>query len=172
MELILFRHGIAMESPEAAEKGISEFERPLTGEGVEKTERAVMGLDLIIDRLDLIATSPLTRARQTADILAAAFRSAKRAETASLTPGTPPEKLCQFLIQQQARFPEARAFAVVGHEPHLSRWAGWALTGKNQSYLALKKAGACAIEFGSEIDSGAGTLLWLLTSRQLRTLDK
>jgi phosphohistidine phosphatase len=59
---------------------------------------------------------------------------------------------------------------LVGHEPDLSQWAGWALTGRSQSLLALKKAGACLLEFEGRPEARKGRLLWLLTAGQLRKL--
>jgi phosphohistidine phosphatase len=138
MQIILFRHGIAMEHADAAADGISEKERPLTKEGVEKTATAASGLRQVVKSVELLAHSPLTRARQTADLLADAFPSAERAETRWLAPGVDPERLAAWLAKQR----EMETAILVGHEPDLSRWAAWAVSGSARPLFGLKKAGA------------------------------
>lgn len=170
MHLILFRHGIALEHAEAAAAGISESGRPLTPKGIEKTGEAVLGLHGLLKSADLIGHSPLTRARQTADLIATAFPSAERAETRWLRPGSDPERLANWLDQQTVRQSELQTIILVGHEPDLSRWAAWGISGRSTALFGLKKAGACLIEFERGILSGKGQLVWLLTPAQLRRL--
>jgi phosphohistidine phosphatase len=129
----------------------------------------VEGLRTLMDAVELIAHSPLTRARQTADLLAEAYPSARRAETRALKPGTAPETLAQF-VAQRARREAPEPLVLVGHEPDLSQWAAWALTGRSQALFGLKKAGACLLEFEGRPEAKKGRLLWLLTAGQLRKL--
>jgi phosphohistidine phosphatase len=170
MQIVLFRHGIALEPAEAAESGISETERPLTSKGIEKTGEAVLGLHAVLKSAELIAHSPLTRARQTADLVATAFPSAERAETRWLRPGTDPERLATWLTQQAARQSGLHVVILVGHEPDLSRWAAWAMTGRSGAAFGLKKAGACLLEFERGVLAGRARLHWLLMPSQLRRL--
>ena len=65
MHCLLFRHGIAV-SPE--EWNGPEEERPLTKEGITKTEQTVEGLKRIGMKPTHLFCSPLARTRQTADI--------------------------------------------------------------------------------------------------------
>jgi phosphohistidine phosphatase SixA len=44
------------------------------------------------------------------------------------------------------------------------------MTGNGESRIELKKGGACLLDFDSDIRRGAGTLLWLMTPRQLRAI--
>ncbi|HXG29361.1 MAG TPA: histidine phosphatase family protein [Nevskiales bacterium] len=169
MQLILFRHGIALEPDEAAAAGIREHERPLTPQGIARTRDSVEGLRTLVDAVQLIAHSPLTRARQTADLLAEAYPSARRAETRALKPGTAPETLAQF-VAQRARREAVEPLVLVGHEPDLGQWAAWALTGRSQTLFGLKKAGACLLEFEDRPETSKARLLWLLTAGQLRKL--
>ncbi|MGH8455316.1 MAG: SixA phosphatase family protein [Nevskiales bacterium] len=167
MQIILFRHGIAMEPEEAAGSGIREHERPLTRQGITRTGEAVDGLRELVESVELIAHSPLTRARQTADILAEVYPSARRAETRALKPGAAAETLAQF-VAQRARSESTDPVVLVGHEPDLSSWAAWAVTGKAQALFSLKKAGACLIEFDGTPQAKSGRLVWLLTAGVLR----
>ena len=68
MNLYLMRHGIALtrDDPSVAH----DAERPLTGKGVKRMRKAAKGLRELAIRFDSILTSPLSRARQTADIVA------------------------------------------------------------------------------------------------------
>lgn len=170
MQIILFRHGIAMEHEEAAEKGVKDADRPLTRQGITRTEEAVEGLREQVESLVLVAHSPLLRARQTADVLAATYPAARRAETRALKPGAAADSLAQFVVQQTRGGAAAAVIALVGHEPHLSLWAAWAMAGASQPLFALKKAGACLIEFDGAPRAKAGQLVWLLTAGQLRKL--
>lgn len=169
MHILLFRHGIALDAVEASAAGIGEHERPLTPQGIRRTAEAVQGLRVLLESVELIAHSPLTRARQTADLLAGIYPAARRAETRTLRPGVTPETLAQF-VAQRARRGSSDAVILVGHEPGLSLWAGWALTGKAQALFGLKKAGACLIEFEGAPQPRAGKLLWLMTAGALRKL--
>ena len=169
MQVILLRHGIALEPEEAANAGIREHERPLTKQGLARTAEAVQGLHELVGSVDLIAHSPLTRARQTADILAEAYPSARRTETRALKPGETAEALAQF-VARYVRSSTQDPVILVGHEPDLSQWAAWAVTGRTRPLFGLKKAGACLIEFDGNPQAKSGRLLWLLPAGVLRRL--
>ncbi len=85
-ELYLIRHGVAAER---GENYPDDTKRPLTNEGVQKLRKeakALVALDIIFD---VILTSPLVRTRQTAEVIAAAFRNAPPiVNMASLAPGS------------------------------------------------------------------------------------
>ncbi|MDE2038957.1 MAG: histidine phosphatase family protein [Elusimicrobia bacterium] len=84
MELLLMRHGPAGDSRRWLARGRADAERPLTETGRRKTRRAAEGLARLLPRLDLIASSPLLRARQTADALARLHGEATRSQWAQL----------------------------------------------------------------------------------------
>src|SRR5689334_20895370 len=69
MQLVLFRHGIAEDHSSDGDDDT----RRLTSDGIEKTTQAAKGLAALIDRPDVILTSPKVRAAQTAQILAKAL---------------------------------------------------------------------------------------------------
>ena len=64
---------------------------------------------------------------------------------------------------------EDEAIALVGHEPDLGKLAGTLLFGA-PAHVAIKKAGACAIEFESRAGAGGGRLLWFMPPRMLRRM--
>ena len=67
MSCYFLRHGIAVEP--GAWSG-NDFDRPLTREGATRMEREAKGIAELSLDLDCIVTSPLLRAKQTAEIVA------------------------------------------------------------------------------------------------------
>jgi phosphohistidine phosphatase len=165
MNLILIRHGRAGNPAEFARGGMSDDLRPLTVEGRKRMRQNIDGLARLLPRIDTLATSPLVRAVETAQIVAKAFKVSP-VEVAALSPGGKRDKLVAWLIQQ----PAAVTVAMVGHEPVLSNLAVALIGGSGGINLSLKKGGACCVQFKTKATLGSGELLWLLTPRQLRLM--
>ncbi len=166
MLLLVVRHAIAEDPAEYAGHHADDAGRPLTPEGRRKMKRAARGLRALVPALDQLASSPLTRALQTAEILAAAYDGIEPATVAALAPGQPPAALAAWLggaLRHQA-------VAIVGHEPGLSRAVSWLLAGEERSFIELKKGAACLLECGDHVGAGNATLRWALTPSQLRDL--
>jgi len=163
MKLLVVRHAVAMDQEEFARTGQSDDLRPLTTEGIKEMEQVAAGLRTEVKTLDLLATSPLVRARQTAVIVATAYAIGPTEVTESLVPGASLESFEEWC----ASFADKKVIGVVGHEPHLSRLVTWLMTGKGESRIRLRKAGACLLEFDSGVKRDGGTLSWLLAPRQL-----
>jgi len=166
MKLLIIRHAIAMERDEFAETGQPDDLRPLTTRGEKRMKKAARGLRSEVFSLDHLATSPWTRAVQTADIVSRAYESDDAEILNALVPGTPFEEFEEWCETHA----EKDVLGIVGHEPHLGALATWFLTGNTQSRIELGKGGACLIEFERAPRRNTGTLLWLLAPRQLRTL--
>ncbi|MGA7932572.1 MAG: phosphohistidine phosphatase SixA [Kovacikia sp.] len=162
MELFLIRHGLAGEHGSYA----NDHERPLTEEGKKKTRQVAKRLlDLDLE-FELILTSPLVRAQQTAEILLKVGLGQKLEESSHLAPGGRIDAWVDWLRSQH--YPENVRLALVGHEPGLSEWAETFLWGKSSGTLRLKKAGVIGLslpESGSPI--GACSLFWLTSPRFL-----
>jgi phosphohistidine phosphatase len=165
MKLVVIRHGAAMDQEEFARTGASDDLRPLTEAGEDELRRVVTGLRGEVRVLSVLATSPLVRARQTAQIIADAFGMGAPEVTNCLVPGAPMEEFESWA----SAYTGAAVVGVVGHEPHLSTLVTWLLTGKAQSRVRLKKAGACGVEFETSARRDSGRLSWLLTPRQLES---
>lgn len=168
MKLLVVRHGAAMDQEEFARTGESDDARPLTEEGKAEMTSVAAGLRAEIDNLDVLATSPLVRARQTAEIIADAYGMKAPEIADSLVPGVPFDEFETWCSD----LGEKKAIAIVGHEPHLGALVTWLLTGRSESRIRLKKGGACLVEFESEARRDSGTLNWLLTPRQLSKVSK
>ena len=168
MEIIVIRHGIALDGDKARSMGLSDGERPLTREGMRRTRAAAAGLRATLAdmAIDDIVTSPLLRATQTAEILAGYLDDPTIEESDALAPPVDMETLDAFL---HSHFGDRRLL-LVGHEPDLATWVSWSLTRRRDRLMAFKKAGAALLEFPGPPEGGTGTLRWLLAARQLRAL--
>jgi phosphohistidine phosphatase len=166
MQLVIVRHGVAEDRDRFAERGQDDALRPLTKEGRWKMERNARGLRRAISALDVLATSPLRRAEQTARIIADAYHGIDVVTVPALAPDGPLDDVLAWLRRQRA----SATVAVVGHEPQLGVLATWLLTGDRHSHVAFRKGGACLIEFEGRPAAGAGQLVWALTPTLLRRL--
>ena len=166
MRLLIIRHAIAEDRDEFAQSGKSDDQRPLTRGGRRRMKEAAKGLRLIVPTIDHVATSPLVRAAQTASIITDEWGIGGAEVIPALTPDARPQALAEWAAAHASK----DVVAVVGHEPHLSSLATWLLSGQSDSRIDLKKGGACLVDLGSEVRSGTGTLLWLLTPRVMRRL--
>ena len=167
-QLVMVRHAIALDRDEARAVGIGDDQRALTDKGREKMRKVARGLAMLLDRCAVVCTSPLLRARQTAELVAGQFARVPVVECAVLRPGVEPGQLLDWLRQRSARTP----MIVVGHEPDLGRWSSWALTGQAGGFMPFKKGGACLLEFSGQLRPGQAQLRWLCTPRQLIAMGK
>ncbi|MES1244575.1 MAG: histidine phosphatase family protein [Acidobacteriota bacterium] len=165
MRLLLIRHAIAEEREDFARTGKDDSLRPLTDEGRKKMKQIARGLRMLVPAIDLLATSPLTRAAQTAAIVDSVYGGLDEVEIEELSPETTPEEFLRWLRKQKAD-----TVAAVGHEPSISQILGWLLTGTERRLFAFRKGGACLLEFAEEPAAGTATLVWALTPAQLRRL--
>ena len=165
MKLLLIRHAIAEEPEDFARTGKDDRLRPLTDEGRKKMKQNARGLRRLAPDVDLLATSPLTRAAQTGAILDSVFGGLEEVEVEELAPESQPADFARWLRRQNAE-----CLAVVGHEPSLSLILSWLLTGNERRLFTFRKGGACLLDFPGEVGAGAATLLWALTPSQLRAL--
>jgi len=162
-QLLVIRHGIAGDADEFAATGRSDDERPLTEKGSREMKRVGAGLRALVKKIDLLTTSPLVRARQTAVIVAGAFDMPIGEVTEVLRPTASLETFADWASATSA----SGVLAIVGHDPHLSRLVTWLVSGVDAPRIALKKGGACLLEFDATPAPSAGTLLWLLKPAQL-----
>lgn len=173
MQLLVVRHAIAESREVFARSGRSDRERPLSARGRRRFQRGARGLATLVDAPDVVVSSPLTRARQTADVLAAAFGDRpRRAQSDALVPGAHPRELAGWLQAETGEGAEEDPLvAAVGHEPHLSHLVSWLAAGSERSWIRVKKGSATLLHLPGRPGPGAATLLWSLAPRQLRRLE-
>jgi phosphohistidine phosphatase len=166
MELLVVRHALALDKDEAKRQGMLDRDRPLTTDGKTKMKRIARGLWSRVPEISVLLTSPWRRAVETGDLLQKAYASFRRIETDALLPDAEPEALASQVSEHAA----AAAMALVGHEPHLSRWVSWCLTGSLEPLIELRKGGACLLRFEDIVGPGRARLIWLMTPAVLRQL--
>jgi phosphohistidine phosphatase len=166
VELYLLRHAIAVE------RGTAGFEddrlRPLTEEGRAKMGRIASGMKKLGLEFDLILSSPYVRARETAELTAAALgqKGSIELEPALQADRSPPG----FVAKLASKFAHHERVLAVGHEPFLSSLATLLLGLPGGSALALKKGGLCKLMVTQFTPRPVARLDWLLTPKLLRMI--
>ena len=157
MKLYLLRHGPAGQRNEWTG---DDFLRPLTDEGKQRMAHEAAALVKLDLGLDLIITSPLVRAYQTAEIVAKHLSLPdKLVKDDRLAPGFGLKELAQILQAHAA----ADALMLVGHEPDLSEMTSQLIGGGQVEF----KKGSLACVDVPDIFTLKGELVWLLTPRLL-----
>jgi phosphohistidine phosphatase len=166
------RHGIAAPFGNGVQ---TDAQRPLTEEGLQKTRAAAQGLQICESQLDFIASSPLLRARQTADIVRDQYSRSVSARKAP-SPQIWPELETADYTGMMRRLHEVDLNATIlctGHEPGLSRFVAQLLTASPDGLqMEFKKAAVCALELDYAFDAPHATLLYHLAPKQLRLLGR
>lgn len=159
MELYLIRHGIA------AERGTYDHdeERPLTDKGRERTKKVAKRLLDVGVTFDVILSSPLVRAYQTAEILQSGGLSSKMKEFPALAPNGNIQEAVSWLDNWRSQSPSS-CIAFVGHSPDLGNWAETFIWGKAQEKLVVKKAGVIGLKLPTSGSFIGESELFLLTS--------
>ncbi|MGE3273857.1 MAG: phosphohistidine phosphatase SixA [Vicinamibacterales bacterium] len=165
IEVYLVRHAIAADrGPRYPDDRV----RPLTADGVSRFRRAVQGLAALDVTLDVVFTSPLLRARETADLLAAGLKPKPAVEILeALAPGGAPKDVLAAIAR--AGRTSAR-LALVGHQPELGDLAARLLGARGR--IEFKKGGVALVEVERSTPGGPGMLRWLLPPRALRRLTR
>ncbi|HXR36012.1 MAG TPA: phosphohistidine phosphatase SixA [Candidatus Binataceae bacterium] len=181
MKLYLVRHAIAEERSAPADTGrasaakgrpkasavSNDAERALTAQGKAKMARTAQGLRKAKVRPELILTSPLRRARETAEIVAGELAGTKIEALDELAPGAEPSAVVAAL----RRYHSLRAIALVGHQPDLGYLASFLLAGSpNACNLNFKKGSVACLEGDLADDATSCSLLWLMPPKLLRSL--
>jgi phosphohistidine phosphatase len=160
--LYLVRHAIAAER---GPRWPDDSRRPLTHRGRARMRDAIAGLTRLGVRPEVVLTSPLVRAAETAQLLLEGLDPAPSlAVSSALAPGQPSDAVARALDP----YGSTTALALVGHEPGLGELAAW-LIGATEP-LVFKKGGVCRIDVKRLPPAGAGQLMWLATPAMLRGL--
>lgn len=161
-ELYLIRHGLAEERGDAWP---DDAKRPLTEDGMSRLRKAARGLVRLGVAFDVVMTSPYVRARQTAEIFAAAMDPKPHLTNAdSLTP----DGSYAAVVGEIGKHGRRGRIALVGHEPSIGELAARLIGSRHP--IPFKKGAVCCIEVDSLPPAGPGDLLWFLTPKILRTI--
>lgn len=160
MRLLIARHGLAGEHGDP--RYPDDNERPLTAEGRQRFGDTVKWLAKQGLKPEIVATSPLVRCRQTAELLARHVETAPPViELPALAPGSDLRAVLNWTAQQSCD-----QLAWVGHAPDVSLMAA-ALLGSRSASLRFPKGAIAAIEFADGVERNEGQLLWLVTAKIL-----
>lgn len=168
MQVHVFRHGVPV--PRDAENAPPDDERPLTDEGEKLTRRSAQAAAKLGVNADVVATSPLVRARQTGEIAADVLKvPPERVQVLeSLEPDAAPSEAVEALAAIETRQGE---ILVTGHKPNLHRLTSTLISGSPQGVdVTLGKASLCSITI-DELGPGVrGTLERLVPPDELRAI--
>jgi phosphohistidine phosphatase len=160
MELYILRHGEA----EPRESGIADADRALIKKGRVDVRDVCKAARRAKIEPQLILTSPLRRARETAEVAASVFEGCPMKDTDAMLPDA----------SLDAAWKEACASAkvshvmLVGHEPHISAFVGYLLG--HPIGIEFKKGALIRVDTVKRSGSPDGTLKWMLTPRLVRNL--
>ena len=167
MELYLLRHGEAGKRLPAPSK---DHDRALTAAGRDEIQQIAESLAKDGFEFDVVATSPLRRAKESAAIVNKAMkRKAPVEEWEELSP----EGNKTALYKRLAKLKPESSVLCVGHEPYLTTSVGEIIGGRERRgtlRIVLKKGGLVRLTVARFTPEVAGELRWLLTPRQIRRL--
>ena len=142
MNLYFMRHGIAVEENDPSV--VDDARRPLSPKGMKRTRRIAKGIRRLGISFDVLLTSPLTRARQTGDIVGAELSAQARLEEIE---SLAPDGTFDQLMADLARYQDRKHLLLVSHEPFISGTLSALLAGSSAPRLSFefKKGALCRI---------------------------
>lgn len=162
MKLLFLRHAIA----EDARQGMRDWDRALTEEGRAQGPVVAHALNMLETYPDVVLSSPLVRARETAELVAPLLNSHVELVD-ELQPGSGSLKGLGRLLEHYT----GTCVMLVGHEPDLSSLAA-RLANADERGILLKKAGLIRIDLDGRPQPGRGRLVWLLTPRVMQCMQQ
>ncbi len=161
-QLYLIRHGLAEERGAAWP---DDTRRPLTERGMTRLRKEVRALDALGVAFDVVLTSPLIRARQTAEIVASGFEPRP---PVVLVDALAPEGAIAGVIAALEQQAKRSRLALVGHEPGIGELAARLIGARRP--IPFKKGAVCRIDVDRFPPASSGTLRWFVTPKMLRAL--
>jgi len=165
VNIFVLRHG---EAGSHATMPSKDLERPLTESGREDIELVAVSLHKLRVGFDKIATSPLKRAKETAEIVAKVYEESS--PKLEIWEELRPEGNKQETLQRLSRLKQDSDILLVGHEPYLSSMIGEIISGSS-SRILLKKGGIAKVQILSFAPKASGELRWLLTPKHLKKMN-
>jgi phosphohistidine phosphatase len=164
VDVFFLRHGEAGNRVSIPSKDV---ERALTESGKKEIEEIAESFRRMDLEFDEIVSSPLARARETAEIVANAQKKSGKVE---LWEELRPEGNRLDLFRKLSRLRQDAYILLVGHEPYLSNVIGEIISGSLASKIKIKKGGLARVQITSFAPKPSGELWWLLTPRQLKRM--
>lgn len=166
MKLYLVRHGVAIDRIGGEIR--NDFERPLTAEGREESEKVAMILKRLGVKPDLLLSSPLVRARQTAECFLKVFALDK--DKLSIADGLAPAGNLSSVYELAGKHKKANEICFFGHDPDIMYLAQALLWTQPDLNMPFKKAGVARIDVASLPPTQPGALRWFFSPKFTRLL--
>ena len=172
MDLFILRHGYAgnrLSDP------MKDTKRQLTVSGKKEVVEIAKSLKKLGVKFNVIFSSPLARAFQTAKIIAQEYKLIEQIEQSE---DLKPNGSKDLLSNKLSKLNIDSVILIVGHEPYLSSMINDIISkndadrnyNKNNNNIILKKAGLSRIKITSTVPKLKGELRWLLTPRILKKI--
>jgi phosphohistidine phosphatase len=162
MKLYILRHGDAVEHGDPRYK---ENERPLTPKGIQRTKLLAHALRQMEVSFDTVLSSPLIRARETAEVLARGLQLEKNVEWSDAL--LPSGAMDALVGQINGMHPVPGSVLLVGHEPYLSGFVSLLCTGGPGFPIEFKKGALCRLQVDALGCAKCAVLEWLIQPRLL-----
>lgn len=168
MDVYVLRHGKA-EERSLTVKGDSK--RELTEAGKKELQsiaKAIKNLDI---KFDCIVSSPLLRAKQTAEIALSHVKSKKRSIV--IWNELKPESEVKEIFKKLSTLKPDYSVLIVGHAPVLNEMIGSMISPMNHDVsISLRKGGFAHVECSVKASTVIGTLKIIMTPKQLKRICK
>jgi phosphohistidine phosphatase len=155
MDVYVLRHGEA----EERETGLADRDRKLTAKGKRDLKDVLRLARKAEVAPNLILTSPLRRAQETAAIAADVLGCKHVLETRNLLPGASPEQIWKEIVTDH----KVEKIVLAGHQPHLGSLIGLLL--EAAVMVDLKKGSMVRIETHGKLGPPRGVLKWMITTK-------
>lgn len=166
MDIYLVRHAVAEERDAA--RWPDDSIRPSTAAGATVFIQAARGLRQLVPAVEVVLSSPYTRAWQTAQILHDECRWPSPQPCDALLP-----RPASDALELLARWGGSGPVALVGHGPHLPALAALLLAGPDAAVeVELEKGGAICLAYPSKPGADRAQLRWSVTPKILLALDR
>jgi phosphohistidine phosphatase len=168
MELFILRHG---EAEQRSSSLAGDRKRPLTSSGKLEISEIAKALKIIGLKFDLVITSPLKRAYDTATIVSEVFNIGNKVQVWN---ELAPEGQKTELYRKISELREEYIVLMVGHQPLLGEITDDMIhRGKSSPCnLLLKKGGIVRIRLKTKSNVPKGELRWVITPRILKNICK
>lgn len=164
-KLYLVRHATATEGIGGAIR--SDADRPLIDEGKKEAQAVANALYRMGVKSDAFLTSPLVRARQTAEIFAEIFG---QKGDVHLCEALAPHNSRSELWKDIRRLKRAQEVFLFGHQPDMGLLAGALLDGRDLLEIPFKKAAVARIDVYDLPPTSPGTLKWFITPKLVKAM--
>lgn len=158
-EIFILRHSDAEDIDEKLEK--NDFERKLTEEGIKKIKKIGLFVNALNEEIDLVLSSPLIRAKETARIFVDSLSEKPELNIVDfLSSGASSKDISKGLLN----YVNYKKIVLVGHSPDLEIFTGKLI---GASHIGLKKAAIAKVRLNNNLEL-SGELEWLITPKLLK----